>query len=1218
MSKFNISQNTLNELLSIIPVRTGFKTDNFIYFDNSISLKKANSKKEPLNKNFIDLAKSYYNGSSDIPVIRYISHEKYDGFLSSHLLCKDFSDSKYFDKLIVNPSINEKEVSSFIKKQPLIREAKNAGYIAKKGISLPAIGTFVSGTTALISGIDAIKDIISWLQTNKSITGFFGSFKMSGIIFVLALVFFIVLISNILLKYKKNTKANIENINKTLSQLNDQEYIDFIERFSYEDYCISDCNTLDSVSPIYVCTFATDVYNYRQKHILKSYLSKISDKQLWFIFIEYSKENLDFILEKSENQEIHFYYMQPLTQKQKIKIAIPIYSEAVNYSPSNDSGIKRSGVDYICRFKFNMLKQSLDTKELIKKIDEFQKGYSVRYNPADIELVIRLVASLSCQFNINFNSERWEYLFVSHQGDDGLSELDESVTERLNTLNNSDIKRIIPDILNKFGDYFEDIEIAFSDSPKTSEFRQWCIIKALKKSRAVKNDERFFAITDALMNEFFSDSSASETLSDLQDPVWINLLISTLQVFYKANIFWFLPVIIDKLILFYSKSNEYNIKIFSNPTVLEIARFNLLFNINADSNYDNTDNIDLINNHYQVVINAVNEINPKILSDSALGAPDSFGLLKLSSGDRNKYYRALCCLNEDAVCEYYEYMFDIFRASLSGRTAFRKIYYRNFNNDSLCEKYFRKGDITSLNSEYYIRCILLRFLKLLNNLCSDFLADISYEINVIKQLLIENDNDAILRQIFTSCLKFDIWGMVTLNFIACMMTRMIDSNNSSKDVYLNLGNYLIGLVFLIYHEISLGSFLNDDYIYLVKLITSYSEPGEAIIGYASYCHVIVSPPTSKTVICQYLNQHKDIYIDNFKKTAENIELENIERFVVEIYCTNENIGIMEEDKKFIYSKLRQLVYEKYFSSPKTPVLLELLSLLIDNCSTELFLQDDAENNINKILNELSNDTVYIIFRKYINEYREKYLELCPLAAHKILQSIMIGRILLIIEYLVNTNYKNSDEYIETVKLFYMFLSDLDLDYDMDILDRIYLFLSQFYHEKKDAPAMYEWVDVENIEEKILLVQGKKDEILKIMAKEYIAQRTWHRYAIIQYMRYLMTNSILNPSAPTNDYSELSDSERQEYIIKNFAQLSPIVNADGKVYFNSAYIDMLSAFINNTDDMQNRIGIGETECLRKFTNEIKVVVENYQYISELCKKDLINMIDDYILCIEKNE
>lgn len=1187
-----------DKIMQFIPQRKIIRTQNFANVSNLKDLMLFESSQYNDITETVATEIGYFEkNQNEASKFFYISHQKKDGIVSADLLFKKLSEKRK-NPPVYNPRVDEKSLTSYIKYSKLEHKAIERGYVEKSKV--PLLGTIVSAVPGALLALNVLKEIIE-------LTNFTGDSLMLNLIrglnfnffFTLFLiVFFLVCVGSAIIQSRK-IKMNIkEQINKKLAELEDEEFLDFIDDFSGNDFRISDCNSDNSV---YICVLQN--YTFKEKHILKSFWSNASVDQMWLIFAEGTKDNNDFVVPASSAYRRAFYYQKPLSKSEKKKIATVAYSEKTNILPADDAGINNFGTDYLCRFYLNERISSADAKPLNEKIDKFCNEYT-GLNRADVKLLIRAVADLSCTYGLDFSNARaWQHIFNFNQGDAKLNALDQKVTDAL-VLNNKVINRLIPEIMESFSADLEEIVANSPNNLQTKEYKQWCVIKALKSNTGNK-ERSFFAICDALMTEFavnesgFDDMSLSET--------WKELLVKTAEVFYVNNFFWFLPTLINKLIVFFGDQNQVKGKLFSESIVLEIARANLLLSINSESENYSYARIDLIRDHYKIACLAAKEQNNSINLDANTSTPVSFELLQFTNKERRKYYNALHFLKEQAILDFFNYLFDMLCAIVSTRTSYTKFCYSALYENSLYDKYLKNKRISKATDKDYLRTISLKLLELFNVTFKGSPNLICNSINELRSCFCDEENDEpIDDSMFLLLVKFDMLGFNTLNFISCIIASSNNSDELTEDIYLNLGNYILGIVFLTYHEVSKATFYNEDFKYLVDIYVNYEEPGGTVLGFMYYCAGIAKPRVSGERIANFVAPRKAIFINNLKSVAQRIKNEDIEEFFSFLTSRLED----KNERNEIYKELKNRIELQYASLPLSGIYLEYISLCVTGESTKEFKDNDPKENIQKLL-ETSPNMVYLLYTEYYLTYKEEYSQLYYLVAAECLSASFEAAISTFIKITFRNEkavQEQPQEFVRTIQLIVtalkLVLTENARSYEVlssynDFVFRLFSFLENY-------PELYSWLKREEVNGFAKNCDISMKKLAELQSQEFIALRKWSNYGIAIYMRVLLRTS-LKLYYP-EDYRALNASERISYIVEHFEELQHTLTIDEEPRFFGPYLDMVISFIHNYCDIQHRLD--EKECTRKLTRDLMEIVKNHSVLRDTTKFQVCQLLAAY--------
>ena len=1204
MKKEATSKSAIEKLLSIVPNRKIVSTPSFFQSkkDDAAGFKGAVPIEKDLSEEGLDSTLNYFKNQTEIPRFSFVSHRKKDGIVAGHALFNKLKENGNVEA-VLNPEINEKEISGHIKIKPLIKEAISRGYVDKKSVSLwKAIASAVVGVWTVFGIFLEIADIFELFDKKFTFQGVFSFLGVFNIwIYLVFLAIFLCLVSLIVFQKRKNKLASIEEINKKVNELSDDEFFEFIDSFAYEDFGLN----LDVSGKLpLACVCSLQCYSRRQKQILSEYWSGICSKQIWWIFAEDSYVNEDFIFDSAdEDKEVRFYKMKPLSVKEKRNIAKETYQTG-RIAVEDDAGVNINGIDYICRFLLKEKEPFENAEGLNEKIKEFSSERSVSYQ-MDVKMIIRLVAELGCNFSVDFSLRRnWEHLFDENQGDSALNDLDRRITNEL-CLDNRIFRLLVPDIVSAFSDNFADIVTLYPNSEQSSAYEQWCLVKALKASRD-SNEERLYAITDVLLLEFSSASRYSEVKESLQSSqIWQEIIVKTAEIFFNKQYLWFLPTIIDSLIKIYGGKKD--ITIFSNPTVLEAAKANLLLNLNTEEELGIGSDIDVIKNHYDVVTLAVKEKLPDFSLDNTLEYPPYMELLRLTRAERQRYIKCLIVLKQLDVIKYYEYLYDIYCVSLKIFESDTKFCYLDIYNNKLYDKYV--SGMASPKTSDYIKAIINKMLELFEELYGEKLNVVGSAIKTLSDALNQRGEEDIEQRFLYLIAKCDVIGAVSLNFLACLISRMEGNKKLPNDAFLNLGNYLVTLVFLTYYENTHSTYFNDEFIHLVRLITAYTEPDGAVLGFAFYCDTRYKSSASAERIKRYIKTHYEKTVEIISRVAESLKAKDIEAFITFLYCSG---AIETEEKKTIYTALRQKMLTEYSTMEKSDVLTEYLTIFLENKSCEKFLADTPSNNVSKLL-DFSSNFVYMVYCAYKNMDYDNYYETLPIVVDKILKSTYVNRQSIVGSYIRYSQNSDSEEYIAAARAFYDSLVKSVIGCGIEDMRTVSTAVQTLISKKKDNEERFFWLDEDAAQGIILKIQVEQRNALKLLQKEYLNERTWGRYGILMYLRYLMDNAA-GAKKSAAEYEALDEEQKKEYIRLNYHKITPCVMIDGKKYYDIAYRDMLNAFIN--DGSFQKL-LTEKECLKKFVNEAIEMVSYLSYANSAFKTEQEALLNDYVSLLERN-
>lgn len=1124
----------------------------------------------------------------------YISHQKQDGIISSQTLFRKLC-AKAGDQAhpVYNPQVDEKNLASHIRFSRLKSTAAALNYVEKA--KLPLLQTILSVGSGIAFFLDLLVNTIE--LTNHTGDNFFWSMlKSFGTGSILTFVLAALLCVSIVLfviQTRKNRVLLIADLNKKLLEMEDEAFLEFFNKFSPEDILIPDC---EQPASCYLCVLKN--YSFKEKLILLTYWKNAPFSQLWWIFAEGTAANEAFIVPQSQSYDRRFYYQKPLSKADKRKIAKVTYAGNSKISPDADSGIRVFGADYLCRFKLQEYASNTESTLLNEKINKFCSEYNISYQ-SDIKLMLRLVAELSNTYKLDFSVRRnWQYLFENDQGDPVLNKMDEQAVEALN-LNTKKFRNLIPEIMDHFAEQLDEIVASCPDNVKTREYVQWCIIKALK-SRAANCEDSYIAICNTLMEELSSCEGTPEDIYSSQ--LWLDILVKTAEIFYQKQFFWFLPTLTHNLIYYFHGRPAAGERLFSRPAVLDAARANLLLGIHIDSESYAPAVIDSVRDHYTIICAAAKELDSNINLDANTTVPPSFELLQFSNAERRRYYNALHYLKEQSVIDFYVYLFDMFCAVVSQYSNDMRFCCRVLYENSLYEKYIKNSQIGVPRTGDYIKIIAD---KLLSSLHSSFenCSRVQSSISELQTQLDDTAKTYSIEKLLLLVVEFDILGFNTLNFIACMLGLANRSDSLSKDIYLYLGNYLLGVVFLAYYEVSQASYYNDDFKYLVDIGVSYAEPGGITLGFMCSLTARPIPSVSNNRIAQFVKQHTDLLLNNLKELATQIKHKDIEYFLVFLYSLS---ATSEEEKTPIYRTLRQLIETSYPTEPQSDLYVEYISLRLDGVSTPAFQQNTPAENIEKML-PATKEIVYMLFLQYMQRNKAEYSRLCYLVAPKMVQTCFIHSASPIIDCLnVNTEDIYTENYSQTAKLAFITLQKTMTKADCLATKRYAIFCSHLLSYQKNDPELYSWVQESEVTQIIAKLYARLKELARLQAAEFCRMRAWTNYGVALYLRELLRTDLRSFIA-AEDYKELSDAEQTDYVVTHFKELSPFTSDEARDY-NLSYLHMLTAFINNDNDIQHQLD--EKSCMEKLTQDLLIVAEEHKVLDEEQKERIRHLVRDY--------
>lgn len=925
-----------------LPVRKVFEIKNYVDIDDVYRRKKT-SDSSPLDHTARTIANNFFISQNDTPRICYVIYEAKDGILAARAMHRALCLDAPSLPPLFNPEFDPARAVSYIRKRRLKQEAKYAGLWEPGSVPGSHLQLLCFFITTLISifGSSTIMEVL----TANVIGGLCVIFLSSVSLFASAGI-----LINLLLKKRAQ---GFHELDMRLADMTDGEFFLFIDRFEGEDFLFSSYLPENRQSNVVICTLGT--YNARKAHILLRYLSAIPCKQNWWVFLEHRNACEHLIFEQSDNYSRKVFYLDPLSRKEKKRLAIEARRKP------DDPGIRSYGMDYICKKLLGQGEQS-DGVELENRIAQFVEDTGCK-DAIDIRTAIRLIAELSVNYFIDFSNKRcWQYLFRFAPDGSKLIDLDIAATkevlflhEDIKSEHQKQLNRLVPDIIREFSEDFREIMASNPDYTKTDSYIQLCLIKALRCPDGILED-RCLMIAETLLEEL---PSASLYLQNFRTPLWTSIIVEALRTFEEGMFYWFSPALLNRLIRIWKDAppTDRPARLFSLPEVLNAARTNLLLNVNTsndmDTSADNPETVDVISDHENTAVLAVIELFGEDGLKGGGRVPNSFRLLQMTSERCQAYYYALKRLKEQAVIDFYEYLYDIYCAII---VSSRDILFccSDLVENNLYQKYpLVQGAEDDLIS-HFIETILRRLLNQLKG-CYPHSKETFDEVDSLLQRIRTADAS---EEVLFLLAKTEVMGIATVDFCICMALGMNSwihkveyhwhmGSDIIQDVFLGMGNYLIRLVFLIFHEIVQDSFLNADIQYLIHILTSYVEPSGIVLEYLAILNSHVLPRLSKKKVTEYLTLHQKTYLKNIREAVTQLKLNELEAFISCLLVAKEIISL--EDKKTIFAYLKKMVKEEFANSPKAPVLNELLTLLIDGHSSDAFLDLPAEDVLRKII-----------------------------------------------------------------------------------------------------------------------------------------------------------------------------------------------------------------------------------------------------------------------------
>ena len=840
----------------------------------------------------------------------------------------------------------------------------------------------------------------------------------------------------------------------------------------------------------------------------------------------------------------------------------------------------------------------------MEEVNEFVNEYKHRSPYA--EKILRLVSELAFNFDIDLGNESVRRDLLKYD------KIDELISAAV-SFKKEEFSDIVTEVIDDFEGRYGDVLILYENKEKFYGYHEWCIIKAMK----VRNPSD--DVVDAVIDRIISLYNSLKETGHLQSELWLGIFLRVAEYLRDQKLYWFLPSVMNCILSVFEKIEESelkNKKIFSLPEILELAKLNLILGLsNGSSNNNYFEETDVIRDHYRIAVNAVKEENPRFDFDNNNHKyPESFSILRLTPEERQRYFNALRALNKNgedtsSIEKYYAHIFNIYCMVVQQWDDSIKFF---------CADIGDMNEVTFQNFEDFSRCCIennLRgFIGLLKEELENCDFDDSYQNEAIESL------DRILNKGFVKNIEqdliymlaeFDVYGLETYSFIACLIYRSCNFKDDIKDVYLNFNNYLFSLVFLTYHESLQPNFLNDDFRHLISVIDGYDYPGKMIIAYISCSLSKDMTEACELSLRNYLerNSIKEVYIKELVKVAEQIKGSDVSSFIAYISCSS---LVSQEDKKTIQEILCNRIsdFEKleYYLCLK-----EYLSVSLRQTSVEEFSGESAEVNIER-LKKCPDNIVAFILKFYMENHCEEYNAYIAGLIKKILDcSIVPMKYSLIMEYLKNAEDRMNPDYVSAVfGMYYVLKGDLSPNrYSLEIFKK---YIDLLVDEKKSKPELYERVSSGELIERKNEIQKAIDRITVLEGEDKISVRCVVKYGMLLFLRVLLKNNF-GEALFEKEFGECETREDMiAYVVNNYDHIDPLLPYKGEYRPNRAYCFMIDLIINNEGNMQALQS--DKMWTIKFTRDAEKIIEEADFADADCERKIRNLIRAYSSAIER--
>lgn len=1154
---------------------------------------------QPFDKVIHELLKGAQAVVNEGPRFFYVIHEKMDGELSARYLNDVISANCSDLSVFLDAAFKGNRLSRCINKHKLKRVAKNQDLWHRipltKGTALLALAAWVVSI-----GIALATLFVASSAAGNRAVDILRSYHIERILFplwIFCCAFSLLLVRKLSVD---QDKIAFEELDKAIESMSDARFLIFLENFSAEDFRFVGLNRHQEGIHI-ICPLTR--YNLRQRAILKRYWMTTSTRERWWIFTEQRADNIHYILDKSNRYERYFIYLRPLRLKAKRALAEDFGRDV------HDPGLRHYGIDYIASSLLHIGINIPDTT-LSQRLNDFVAREQGNF-PVSIRAVIYLVAELSVKYRIDFTSGKyWEYLFEYPTKSDKLIELDRQVSKEyfspgttdINVRDLNSLRHLIPLILQNFFDDLGTIASECMPQVQLSYFTLLCLIKALR-CRKEANDERTLAIAETLYDTLGNAEVMPETFCKR---AWIDVFTEALSFFKEIHYGCFSPAFLHAIINIYDKSKDRKIeKLFSLPVVLWTAKANLQLN-NSTNVYDELSGqaIDVIYDHFRITnlaLQARGKANFPIRSTSL---PESFGLLNLTQLQRQNYFYALETLGEQDILTHYDLLYDIYCItviSMHDQTNFvRSLFQKRLNE--------RYGYVMASSCDSCLKKALHSIANQLKSIYSDNPL-VSQDLPCLIGLIDEESDKNVGESLFYLA-KWEVHDFVIGSFIACMVCHMNKNLKNYRDVYLNMGSYLVRNVFLTHFESREDSFQNNDFQYLVRILTDYQDPCLAVLTHLAFLGQHPTPAQAKRQIAEYLAIYKMPFCQNLLSIQKNLEENEIETYIS--YVELLSFGLSSGEKKPLYTAMQSLLTERYTQAPFASILNELLRYYIDGQFSQEFLSCSHSCIIDQ-LSRCSPETVCLLFYELIR-YDKGYLILCPNLVESLLESKFAIAPTILIGYLFWEREENSctNEYIDVAKAFYnhcyfLFSTHALIAEREDLIRRYTSALRLLANNYNETPDYYDWIDITVVAAIIARLNENLQYLFEVAAQIVFRERKWGRNGLLVYLKYILTNAPF-PPRDVPAYECLNELSKPIWLEENITSIRPLIYDDGRCYVNTTYIALLDLFLKNEGNIQDRKS--------EFNIHNRVAADAQQIIPTIFKNDkercarIQNMITDY--------
>lgn len=578
-------------------------------------------------------------------------------------------------------------------------------------------------------------------------------------------------------------------------------------------------------------------------------------------------------------------------------------------------------------------------------------------------------------------------------------------------------------------------------------------------------------------------------------------------------------------------------------------------------------------------------------------------MLNLTESQRRRYFYALGALGEKDVLTHYDLLFDIYCAAINMcdiENFIMPVFHNNLNT--------RYGYGAALSSDICQKKALHSIADQLKSLYPDNPL-VSQDLPSLIDLIDKEDDENVGESLFYLA-KWEAFGFVTGSFIACLICHMNKKLTNYRDIHLNMGSYLVRMVFLSSFENRAESFHNNDFQYLVRILTEYRDPCLAVLTHLAFLGQRPTPTLARHQIAEYLVAHKELFRQSILKIQDKLDEGEIEEYMS--YIVSLSLEINDKEKLPFYTALRGLLAERYAQAPFAPLLNELLGFYINGHFSKGFLDRPFPEIIDKFKN-CSPDTAYLLFDKMLY-FDKNYIIYCPSLVDLLLKSKFESAPLELSRYLSWEPEKNkyNDEYITVAKRLYdhclsRFKSRSLISQNEHNIKGYYIALKQLEDNCREAPDCYNWMEINTAEKIIARLSENCQYLLEVATWVIFRERKWGRYGLLVYLKHLLMNSLF-PMIGIRAYEDLDELDKLMWLEKNIASIQPLIHTNDKFYVNTTYIALLDLFLTNEGNIQDRKS--ELDILNRVASDVQQAVPIIFRDDKARCARIQNMIIDY--------